>query len=160
VAEVPVTATEDGSAFAEALMGMIGEFNEKIGLQLVEVTKDRVVGTLPVDGNRQSYGLIHGGANASLAEVLGSIAAAVNAGPERAAMGLELSCTHHRAVRAGRVTGVCTPLHVGRNVSTWETVITDDQGRRTCTARLTCVIRDAPEGGGLALVRPRPDTTP
>jgi uncharacterized protein (TIGR00369 family) len=155
-----VTATEDGSAFAEALMGMIGEFNEKIGLQLVEVTKDRVVGTLPVDGNRQSYGLIHGGANASLAEVLGSIAAAVNAGPERAAMGLELSCTHHRAVRAGRVTGVCTPLHVGRNVSTWETVITDDQGRRTCTARLTCVIRDAPEGGGLALVRPRPDTTP
>jgi uncharacterized protein (TIGR00369 family) len=155
-----VTATEDGSAFAEALMGMIGEFNEKIGLQLVEVTKDRVVGTLPVDGNRQSYGLIHGGANASLAEVLGSIAAAVNAGPERAAMGLELSCTHHRAVRAGQVTGVCTPLHVGRNVSTWETVITDDQGRRTCTARLTCVIRDAPEGGGLALVRPRPDTTP
>jgi len=155
-----VTATEDGSAFAEVLMGMIGEFNEKIGLQLIEVTKDRVVGTLPVDGNRQSYGLIHGGANASLAEVLGSIAAAVNAGPERAAMGLELSCTHHRAVRAGRVTGVCTPLHVGRNVSTWETVITDDQGRRTCTARLTCVVRDAPEGGGLALVRPRPDTTP
>ncbi len=155
-----MTATEDGSAFAEVLMGMIGEFNEKIGLQLIEVTKDRVVGTLPVDGNRQSYGLIHGGANASLAEVLGSIAAAVNAGPERAAMGLELSCTHHRAVRAGRVTGVCTPLHVGRNVSTWETVITDDQGRRTCTARLTCVVRDAPEGGGLALVRPRPDTTP
>ena len=155
-----MTATEDGSAFAEAMMGMIGEFNEKIGLQLIEVTKDRVVGTLPVDGNRQSYGLIHGGANASLAEVLGSIAAAVNAGPERAAMGLELSCTHHRAVRAGRVTGVCTPLHVGRNVSTWETVITDDQGRRTCTARLTCVVRDAPEGGGLALVRPRPDTTP
>jgi uncharacterized protein (TIGR00369 family) len=157
-----VTATEDGSAFAEAMMGMIGEFNEKIGLQLVEVTKDRVVGTLPVEGNRQTYGLIHGGANASLAEVLGSIAAAVNAGPTRTAMGLELSCTHHRAARGGRVTGVCTPLHVGRNVSTWETVITDDQGRRTCTARLTCVIKDNPPGAGssLALVRPRPDTTP
>jgi uncharacterized protein (TIGR00369 family) len=156
---VSVTVTEDGSALAAAMMGMIGEFNKKIGLELVEVTKDRVVGTLPVEGNRQPYGLIHGGANASLAEALGSIAAAVNAGPERAAMGLELSCTHHRAALGGKVTGVCTPLHVGRSVSTWETVITDDQGRRTCTARLTCIIRDAPPGG-LELVRPRPDTTP
>jgi 1,4-dihydroxy-2-naphthoyl-CoA hydrolase len=155
-----VTATEDGSAIAESMMAMIGEFNEKIGLQLVEVTKDRVVGTVPVDGNRQPYGLIHGGANASLAEALGSIAAAVNAGPERATMGLELSCTHHRAARGGKVTGVYTPLHVGRSVSTWETVITDEQGRRTCTARLTCIIRDNPPGGGLELVRPRPDTTP
>ena len=156
-----MTATEGGSSFVEAIMSSIGEFNQKIGLQLVEVSKDRVVGTLPVEGNRQPYGLLHGGANASLAEVLGSIAAALNAGPERAAMGLELSCTHHRAARGGRVTGVCTPLHVGRGVSTWETVITDDQGRRTCTARLTCVIRDAPPGGGgLELVRPRPDTTP
>jgi uncharacterized protein (TIGR00369 family) len=156
-----VTATEDGSGFVEAIMGSIGEFNQKIGLQLLEVSKDRVVGTLPVEGNRQPYGLIHGGANASLAEVLGSIAAALNAGPERAAMGLELSCTHHRAARSGTVTGVCTPLHVGRSVSTWETVITDDQGRRTCTARLTCVIRDNPPGSGsLELVRPRPDTTP
>jgi uncharacterized protein (TIGR00369 family) len=157
---VSVTATEDGSAIAESMMAMIGEFNEKIGLRLVEVTKERVVGTLPVDGNRQPYGLIHGGANASLAEALGSIAAAVNAGPERATMGLELSCTHHRAARGGMVTGVCTPLHVGRSVSTWETVITDEQGRRTCTARLTCIIRDNPPGGTLELVRPRPDTTP
>ncbi len=155
-----MTVTEDGSAIAAAMMGMIGEFNKKIGLELVEVTKGRVVGTLPVEGNRQPYGLIHGGANASLGEALGSIAAAVNAGQDRAAMGLELSCTHHRAARGGKVTGVCTPLHVGRSVSTWETVITDEQGHRTCTVRLTCIIRDNPPGAGREPVRPRPDTTP
>ncbi len=131
----------------EMINAMMGEFNQRIGLKVVEVGPDRVVGTLPVDGNRQPYGLLHGGANASLAEALGSIAAAVNAGMHKATMGVELSCTHHRAARAGLVTGVCVPLHVGRTMSTFETVITDEQGNRTCTARLTCLVKDNPPGG-------------
>lgn len=150
--------TADVSGFSiEMFNATMGEYNQRIGLTLVEAGKDRVVGTLPVDGNRQPYGLIHGGANASLAETLGSIAAAINAGPDRAVMGVELSCTHHRAAREGLVTGVCTPLHVGRTMSTFETVITDDQGRRTCTARLTCLIKDNPPGGKLELIKQRPD---
>ncbi|WP_290058266.1 PaaI family thioesterase [Amycolatopsis solani] len=122
------------------------QLNEKIGMKLLEATAERVVGTIPVEGNLQPYGLLHGGANAVLAEALGSTVAALNAGPGRAAMGLELSCTHHRAVRAGTVTGVATPLHVGRGTITAEIVLTDDEGRRTCTARLTCVVRDRPPG--------------
>jgi uncharacterized protein (TIGR00369 family) len=122
------------------------QLNEKVGMKLLEVTPERVVGTIPVEGNLQPYGLLHGGANAVLAEALGSMVAALNAGATRAAMGLELSCTHHRAVRSGVVTGVATPLHVGRGTITTEIVITDDQGRRTCTARLTCVVRDRPPG--------------
>ncbi|ATY12975.1 aromatic compound degradation protein PaaI [Amycolatopsis sp. AA4] len=122
------------------------QLNDKIGLKLVELTPERVVGTIPVEGNLQPYGLLHGGANATVAEALGSVLAALNAGPERAAMGLELSCTHHRAVRSGTVTGVATPLHVGRGTITSEIVLTDDEGRRTCTARLTCVVRDRPPG--------------
>ncbi|MFB9923177.1 MULTISPECIES: PaaI family thioesterase [Amycolatopsis] len=122
------------------------QLNDKIGLKLVEMTPERVVGTIPVEGNLQPYGLLHGGANATVAEALGSVLAALNAGPERAAMGLELSCTHHRAVRSGTVTGVATPLHVGRGTITSEIVLTDDEGRRTCTARLTCVVRDRPPG--------------
>lgn len=122
------------------------QLNEKVGMKLLEVTPERVVGTIPVEGNLQPYGLLHGGANAVLAEALGSTVAALNAGPDRAAMGLELSCTHHRAVRSGLVTGVATPLHVGRGTITTEIVLTDDQGRRTCTARLTCVVRDKPPG--------------
>jgi uncharacterized protein (TIGR00369 family) len=122
------------------------QLNDKVGMQLVEATPERVVGTIPVEGNLQPYGLLHGGANAVLAEALGSTVAALNAGPGRAAMGLELSCTHHRAVRSGKVTGVATPLHVGRGTITAEIVLTDDEGRRTCTARLTCVVRDRPPG--------------
>ncbi|WP_033289347.1 PaaI family thioesterase [Amycolatopsis jejuensis] len=122
------------------------QLNDKIGLKILELTPERVVGTIPVEGNLQPYGLLHGGANATVAEALGSTLAALNAGPERAAMGLELSCTHHRAVRSGVVTAVATPLHVGRGTITAEIVITDDEGRRTCTARLTCVIRDRPPG--------------
>jgi 1,4-dihydroxy-2-naphthoyl-CoA hydrolase len=122
------------------------QLNEKVGMKLLEVTPERVVGTIPVAGNLQPYGLLHGGANAVLAEALGSTVAAMNAGMNRAAMGLELSCTHHRAVRSGLVTGVATPLHIGRGTITTEIVITDDQGRLTCTARLTCVVRDKPPG--------------
>lgn len=122
------------------------QLNDKVGMKLLEATAERVVGTIPVEGNLQPYGLLHGGANAVLAEAIGSTVAALNAGPDKATMGLELSCTHHRAVRSGLVTGVATPLHVGRGTITVDVTLTDDQGRRTCTARLTCIVRDKPPG--------------
>jgi uncharacterized protein (TIGR00369 family) len=118
----------------------------RMGIEITEWDPKRVVGTMPVTGNLQPYGLLHGGANATLAETLGSTAAALNAGTDRVAMGLELSCTHHRAARSGVVTGVATPLHVGRSTSSFEIVITDEEGKRTCTARLTCIVRDRPPG--------------
>ncbi|HEX5401742.1 MAG TPA: hotdog fold thioesterase [Pseudonocardiaceae bacterium] len=125
---------------------MRGEFNEKLGIEVLEVSAERIVATMPVEGNRQPLGLLHGGANAALAETIGSIAAVLNAADGRIAVGLELSCTHHRAAKAGHVTGVCTPLHVGRTTSSFEIVITDEEGRRTCTARLTCIVRDNTPG--------------
>jgi 1,4-dihydroxy-2-naphthoyl-CoA hydrolase len=128
-------------AFAEQ------QLNDKMGVRFTETSPQRVVATMPVEGNLQPYGLLHGGANGVLAESLGSVLAALNAGPGRIAVGLELSCTHHRAVRAGTVTGVATPVHVGRGTVTAEIVLTDDAGRRTCTARLTCVVRDRPPQG-------------
>jgi uncharacterized protein (TIGR00369 family) len=121
------------------------QLNDKIGLSFVEVSAQRVVGTMPVDGNRQPYGLLHGGANAVLAEALGSTVAALNAGPDKMTLGFELSCTHHRGVRQGLVTGTAVPVHVGRGTITTEIVLTDESGRRTCTARLSCVIRDRPK---------------
>lgn len=128
------------AAVAEQLL------DDKLGVTYVEATPERVVATMPAKGNLQPYGLVHGGANASLAESVGSVLAALNAGPGRAAMGLELSCTHHRAVRDGIVTAVATPVHVGRSTVTAEIVLTDDAGRRTCTARLTCIVRDTAPG--------------
>ncbi len=143
-----MTATDEPRAgfTVEAANAMRGELNEKLGIEIIEVGTDRVVATMPVDGNRQPLGLLHGGANAALAETIGSVAAVLNAPDGRIAVGLELSCTHHRAARGGLVTGVCTPLHVGRSTSTFETVITDEEGRRTCTARLTCIVREKTPG--------------
>lgn len=114
----------------------------KMGLELVKIEPDRVVGRMPVAGNRQPYGLLHGGASAVLAETLGSVLAALHALPERFPVGLELACTHHRSATEGWVTGTARPLHVGRSTSTSEIVIVDDGDRRICTAKLTCLHRD------------------
>jgi uncharacterized protein (TIGR00369 family) len=120
-----------------------GSLPERMGIVITEVSPDRVVGTMPVEGNTQPYGLLHGGASCVLAETLGSVAAALHA-QERfggIALGLEISATHHRSARSGQVTGVATPLHRGGSVATFEIAITDEDGDRVCTARLTCVIR-------------------
>jgi 1,4-dihydroxy-2-naphthoyl-CoA hydrolase len=119
-----------------------GELGRRMGIEILEASPERVVGTLPVEGNRQPYGLLHGGASAVLAETLGSVGSALHAGPDRIALGLELSATHHRAASAGIVTGVASPVHRGRSTATYEIVITDERGRRICTARLTCLLRE------------------
>ena len=120
---------------------------DRLGIEITDLDPARLVATMPVTGNRQPYGLLHGGASAVLAETLGSVAAALLAGPDNVAMGIELNCTHHRSATEGKVTAVCTPLHVGRSVSSFEIVISDQHGRRTCTARLTCAVRPAHQAG-------------
>ncbi|MDO5629064.1 MAG: PaaI family thioesterase [Mobilicoccus sp.] len=117
---------------------------ERMGIEILEASPERVTGTMPVEGNVQPYGILHGGASAVLAETLGSVASALHAGKERAAVGIELNCTHHRAARTGTVHGVATPVHRGGSVATYEIVITDEDDKRICTARLTCMIRQRP----------------
>jgi 1,4-dihydroxy-2-naphthoyl-CoA hydrolase len=125
----------------------------RMGIKILEASAQRVVGTMPVAGNTQPYGLLHGGASCVLAETLGSLGAALHAGPGRATVGIEISATHHRGATEGDVTGVATLLHGGRTVTTFDIVISDEQGRRICTSRLTCLLRDAVPGGG----KPLPD---
>jgi 1,4-dihydroxy-2-naphthoyl-CoA hydrolase len=125
----------------------------RMGITILEATANRVVGTMPVLGNTQPYGLLHGGASCVLAESLGSLGSALQAGPDRFAVGIEISASHHRAAGAGTVTGIATLLYGGRTVASYEIVISDEQGRRVCTARLTCVLRDRALGAG------RPVTT-
>ncbi|MGH3980540.1 MAG: hotdog fold thioesterase [Pseudonocardiaceae bacterium] len=122
------------------------QLTDRMGIEITGWDAERMVGTMPVAGNRQPFGLLHGGANAVLAETLGSIAAAVWGRPDGVPVGLELSCTHHRAATEGVVTGVCTPLHRGATTASFEIVLTDEHGRRTCTARLTCLFRARPPG--------------
>ena len=101
---------------------------------------------MPVAGNVQPYGLLHGGASCVLAETIGSLAAALHAGLGRVVVGIEISATHHRSASDGEVTAVATLAHGGRTLATYEIVITDTAGRRVCTSRLTCLIRDQVPG--------------
>ncbi|MFJ7207349.1 PaaI family thioesterase [Streptomyces sp. NPDC098789] len=119
-----------------------GHLGERMDIRVLEASADRVVGTMPVEGNTQPYGLLHGGASAVLAETLGSVGAMMHGGINKVAVGVDLNCTHHRGARSGLVTGTATPVHKGRSTTTFEIVITDDQDRRICTARLTCLLRD------------------
>jgi len=118
----------------------MGALNEKMGIEIFEANPGRVAATMPVEGNTQPYGLLHGGASAVLAETLGSVAAALNAGPGRFPVGIDINATHHRSATRGAVTGVATPAHVGRTTASFEIVITDEEGRRVCTSRLTCAL--------------------
>lgn len=138
-----MTIDEDVARFLRENMGAL---NERMGVELVEVSLERVVGTMPVEGNTQPYGLLHGGASVVLAETLGSVAAGINAGAGRFAVGTDINATHHRSARQGTVTGVATPLHVGRTMSSFEIVITDEDGRRVCTSRITCALLERDPG--------------
>lgn len=121
----------------------VGTLSERLGIELVEASAERVVATMPVPGNTQPYGLLHGGASVALAETLGSYGAALHAGPGRQAVGVEISASHHRGVRDGVVTGRATAVHLGSTTATYEIVVEDSRSRRVCTARLTCLLLDA-----------------
>lgn len=118
---------------------------DRMGIRLTEASPQRVVATMPVEGNTQPYGLLHGGASCALAETLGSVGSALHGSATgKIAVGIEINATHHRAASSGRVTGVATPVHLGGTLTTYEIVISDDLNRKICTARLTCILRPAP----------------
>ncbi|MFE2886725.1 PaaI family thioesterase [Streptomyces graminifolii] len=147
----PQDVIDEYSALGIDLVALFsaGHLGTRMGVEIVEASAERVVGTMPVEGNTQPYGLLHGGASAVLAETLGSLGSMLHGGSAKIAVGVDLNCTHHRGARSGLVTGVATPVHRGRSTATYEIVITDDTDRRVCTARLTCLLRDVKPGDGI-----------
>ena len=142
-----VDQDSSGEIIAGFLQMSEGRLTDRMGITVTSATAEQVTGTMPVEGNTQPYGLLHGGASCVLAETLGSLGAALHSGPGRYVVGIEISATHHRAAADGQVTGVATRLHGGQTLVSYEIVISDDQGRRVCTARLTCLIRDRVPAG-------------
>ena len=132
----------DGLAWARARGN--GALADKMGFEWVEFTAERAVATMPVAGNTQPVGLMHGGAFVVLGESLGSMHANYHAGAGRLAVGVDINATHTRSATSGIVTGVCTPVHLGRSMAVHEIVVTDDQGRRCSTIRITNMIKDMP----------------
>ncbi|TDW28593.1 hotdog fold thioesterase [Cryobacterium psychrophilum] len=134
--------TEDASAWLEKRGG--GALADKMGIEFTEFTIQRAVARMPVEGNTQPAMLMHGGAYVVLGESLGSMAANLHAGAGKLAVGIEINASHNRSATSGYVTGVCTPIHLGRTLTTHEIVVTDDQGRRCSTIRITNLIKEMP----------------
>lgn len=122
----------------------LGALAEKMGIVFTEFTVERAVATMPVEGNTQPVGLLHGGAYVVLGESLGSMAANLHAGPGRLAVGVDINATHTASAVRGTVTGVCTPIHLGRSITVHEIVVTNEEGRRCSTMRITNMLKDAP----------------
>ena len=121
--------------------------HDRLGIRLVEAAPDRVVGTMPVEGNTQPFGLLHGGATILLCESLASVGSALQAGADHTVVGIEVSASHHRSAAAGTVTGTATPLHAGRTLSTWQVQVTDESQRVLSTVRVTCLVRPTRSAG-------------
>ena len=115
-----------------------------LGIEFRELSRDRVIATMPVDTRtRQPFGILHGGASAALAETAASIAAWLNIDKEtQAAVGVELNANHLRSKTDGTVTATATPLHRGRRIHVWDIRIEDEDGRLVCASRCTLAIVD------------------
>jgi uncharacterized protein (TIGR00369 family) len=133
----------DASPMPAWFARMHGALDNKMGLHVLELSAERVVGRMPVEGNTQPMGLWHGGASCVLAETLASIGAAAHARPDRLAFGVDINATHHKSASSGWVTGTATALRLGRTVVTYEVVIESDDRDRICTARVTCLLTPA-----------------
>ncbi|WP_413353506.1 PaaI family thioesterase [Microbacterium sp. 1P06AB] len=141
---MPETASSPADALDWAAGRGMGALAEKMGIEFIEFTPERAVARMPVAGNTQPVGLLHGGAYVVLGESLGSMHANLHAGEGRLAVGIDINATHTRSATEGWVTGVCTPIHLGRSMTVHEIVVTDDQGRRCSTVRITNMVRDLP----------------
>lgn len=115
---------------------------DRLGIEIVELTRERVVATMPVDDRtRQPFGILHGGASVALAETVASLGAVMNVDLEKAsAVGLEINANHLRAKRDGTVRATATPFHVGRSTQVWDVRIVDEEERPVCISRCTLAV--------------------
>ncbi|MDR2566008.1 MAG: hotdog fold thioesterase [Bifidobacteriaceae bacterium] len=121
----------------------LGELASKLGIEIIDPSPDHFVGRMPVAGNRQPFGRLHGGATAALGETLGSLAATAHAaGQGRIAVGVDVNTTHYLGVRDGHVTGTARPLHLGEHLTSHEVTVEDDSGRLIATVRITNMLLD------------------
>lgn len=137
----PGVTTEEALELAGA--STRGTLIERLGIEWVEIGTARVVARMPVEGNTQPYGILHGGATAALCETIGSVGTAVVAGPQKRAVGIQLSMNHLSQIGEGHVTGTGMPVHVGRTTAVWDIRVEDDAGRVVAVGRLTLAVRDA-----------------
>jgi len=121
----------------------LGALADRMGIELLELSAERAVARMPVEGNTQPLGVLHGGAHVVLGESLGSFAANVWAWPDKVAVGIEINASHSRPATSGFVTGIATAVTLGKTLTVHEVAITDDEGRRLSTIRITNFLRES-----------------
>lgn len=124
--------------------GGLGALATAMGITLTEFRADRAVATMPVAGNTQPFGLVHGGAYVVLGETLGSMHAGLIAPEGKVPVGVDINATHTGSTKSGVVTGVCTPIHTGRSMTVHEIVVSDENGKRLSTVRITNFYKTLP----------------
>jgi 1,4-dihydroxy-2-naphthoyl-CoA hydrolase len=126
------------------------EYTSKLGIQIESADGDKVVATMPVQGNTQPDGILHGGATMSLIESLASIGASLAVGwPENFVAGQQQTCNFVSAASSGVVRGVATPIHKGRTTHVWDVDVTSvETGRRIAAGRVTLAIRARRDSSG------------
>ena len=125
----------------EWFQGLGSALDDKMGMQLLEVTPTRAVGRCPVPGNTQPFGLWHGGASCVMAESLASLAAAAEVGPEGVVTGVDINATHLRPARSGWITATASAIRIGGTLATYDVNLVDDDGARVCAARITVFLK-------------------
>lgn len=133
--------TSDNAAKLLSERGL-GDLAEKMGIKLLELSAERAVATMPVVGNTQPLGVLHGGAHVVLGESLGSFAANVWAYPEKYAVGIEVNASHSRSATSGIVTATCEAVNLGKTLTVHQISITDEAGKLLSTVRITNFLRD------------------
>ena len=133
--------TSDAAAALLAERGL-GDLAEKMGIKLLELSAERAVATMPVAGNTQPLGVLHGGAHVVLGESLGSFAANVWAYPDKFAVGIEVNASHSRSVTEGIVTATCEAINLGKTITVHQISIRDEAGKLLSTVRITNYLRE------------------
>lgn len=116
-----------------------------LGISMIEATEEKVVAKMPVDRRtHQPYGILHGGASAALAETVASVGSYLIAQKDNSiAVGVDLNITHLKSKRHGWVTGIATPIKLGRNLHVWNVDIVDEEGVLIAKAKLTTMVKSA-----------------
>jgi uncharacterized protein (TIGR00369 family) len=130
---------------------LVGDISNTIlttlAIELNELTKERVVGSMPVTPKtHQPFGIMHGGVSLVIAESIASAGSTqfIDMSRQRA-IGLEINANHIRSKSDGVVHAVGVPLHVGRRTIIWDIRIYDEQELLICISRCTMSIIDLPD---------------
>jgi 1,4-dihydroxy-2-naphthoyl-CoA hydrolase len=117
-------------------------FPRLMGVEIVSADKDKVRAQLLVRPELCTAGhIMHGGAIMAFADTLGAIGAVLNMPREANTTTIESKTNFLSAARVGMtVQGECTPVHVGRKTSVWQTRITREDGKLVAIVTQTQMI--------------------